>query len=231
MLAGYLPQDEWEKFLDKLDIDLEPAQAIKALTYKLVIGALVFVVLLFVWGAIAYTNFDYSDWNSDNFYIFFFIAFGIAVLVPLFSRVKISKVANAVKNKMKRTCDEYSNEYPLLAFQIKFDSVLIGGGGGDRGDHQYKTFNYIGIEMAPNAVPTAPVAGQFTGIPMMGMGPGGTGIGIMTPGVVTGPAPAPPADTGDGKSAAVRLQELNQLKELLSEEEYAEKKQQILDSV
>lgn len=232
MLAGYVPPNEWEDFVLKLDKALEPAQAAKDLSFKLMVFALVMIILMFIWTCVQFSTFSLTSSTSDDrWWIFFCIIGGLAIFVPLFIGLKMKKVTLEVKNVIKRICDEASNKYPQMSFQISFETVLISGGGGRGREPGFKTFNYIGVNMAPSALPQQPVPGQFPGIPLPMMAAGGV-YGGMPAMVVPPPASAPDASvasTGEAKSAVERLKELEAIKKMISEEDYQKKKAQILD--
>ena len=239
MLAGYIEPQQFENFCIELDKLLEPMQKVKNLTFNLMIFMIVLVVLMFIWTLVQYANFDATDYSwDDNFWVWWMVIGGLIVFVPLFCSLRISQVTNQVKNELKRLCDAESNKYPQIQFQVRFEAVLLGGGGGYGHGRQpgFKTFNYIEIQMAPSALPQNPVQGQFPGIPvpMMATAPGmvggvygGTHLQVPT-GVATTDAAG---QSGEPKSAAQRLAELETLKPMLSPQEYAAKKAEILDSL
>jgi len=149
--------------------------------------------------------------------------------VPVLT-LKMRKVSFEVRNAMKRVCDEDSNKYPLMTFQIRFESTLVGGSGAGEGDAHVRTYNFIEVEMAPSAVPTKPVEGQFTGIPMM-CGPIVMG-GVVANPTMTSPQPTQQEQQESAKKSPAQLRaELDTLKEYITDEEYATKKADFLSEV
>jgi uncharacterized membrane protein len=241
LLAGYIEPQAWESFCLALDQCLEPAQKIKNLTFNLMIFALVLLILMFIWTCVMYSSFERTSasWD-DSFWVWWIVIGGLTLFVPLFVLLKVKRVTFQVANELKRLCDAESNKYPQIQFQVRFEAVLMGGGGGalQAGrDVGFKTFNYIEIQMAPSAMPQNPVAGQYTGVPIPMVAAAGNGMvgGVYGGGVPMATIPSPAANGGDGgggaKTAAERFAELQALKPMLSDDEYKAKKAEILNSL
>jgi hypothetical protein len=199
--------------------------------------------LLFVWGCVLYTGFDITDadWD-DKFWIFFITMGALLISIPLAIKLMAAKTTNEVRNVLKRLCDDESNKYPQMSFQVRFETVIMGGGMGQDKSPGFKTFNYIEVNMAPSAMPQNPVPGQLPGIPfmpMMGMATAtGADIGGVYGGAMVAPPPPPtapvvPAPAGGGapQTATERLVQLAAIKGMLSEDEYNVKRQEILNSL
>lgn len=241
ILEGRLSSSQWNKFCDDLDTALKPAAKMR----KIMLGGMIVLPILFiVFGAASFITFVIQSQNSfDDFpnnggspnvlgsFIFLiigavvmFAGFGILMCVAVKSR-------NSISAGMRKVCDETSARHPGVSFHVRYESRLWSSGGYGYYDDGYghhhhhnnvhvSTTEYIEVYVADAA----------------------TNNNLQVPLVTATVAPSVPPKTyydpeaalGSGeqkKTPAERMRELEQMKGLLSDEEYQRKRAEIMSDV
>jgi hypothetical protein len=224
IVGGFIDPNDWEIFCNKLDVTLEPMQAVKNIQLCLVIGGISTIVIFFIWACVSYANLENNSSSNeyDSWWIYIVVIGGLLIFVPLFLKLYSTQKTHAIKNALKRVCDEESSKYPQMTFQLRFETFLGFGKGNSKNNVNARTFNYLEVIVAMTAMPQKPVAGQFMGVTQQ----------VFTPVIQVPSAQEGDVEVGGGsRSAAERLADLENIRGVLSAEQYEQKKQQILDSL
>ena len=223
IVGGFIDPNGWETFCNKLDVTLRPMQAVKNIQLYLVVGAISFIMIFFIWACVSFANVDsISSTDYDSWWIYFLVMGGLVIFVPLFLKVYMTKKTHEIKNALKRVCDEESSKYPQMTFQLRFETFIGLGRGNSKNNVNAKTFNYLEVIVAMTAMPQKPVAGQFVGVTQQ----------VFTPVIQVPSAQGGDVEVAGGNSSPTeRLAELENIRGMLSAEQYEKKKQQIIDSL
>mmetsp|Transcript_34717 Transcript_34717/g.75984 ORF Transcript_34717/g.75984 Transcript_34717/m.75984 type:complete len:250 (+) Transcript_34717:92-841(+) len=219
-MANYMSSAAWTSFCDKVDDALKPLDQVRRIS-RLTFVAFFALFLVFMILPILTISSDPSSGMN-----FPFIGFIIGPLLLMAGMIGMQcyakqKSTNALKG-LEAVCEDISKQYSQLSFHVRFDYILYGRYGGGYHGNQYHrnngphtmTTNYIEVSVADveaaSAVPT--------------YGDGGLGAPSAPPLVTASLA-------GEEKSAAERLRDLDEIRGMLSQEEYDRKRKEILDSV
>eukprot|EP00562_Extubocellulus_spinifer_P010824 CAMPEP_0178497212 /NCGR_PEP_ID=MMETSP0696-20121128/14559_1 /TAXON_ID=265572 /ORGANISM="Extubocellulus spinifer, Strain CCMP396" /LENGTH=249 /DNA_ID=CAMNT_0020125605 /DNA_START=14 /DNA_END=763 /DNA_ORIENTATION=+ len=219
-MANYMSSAAWTSFCDKVDDALKPLDQVRRIS-RLTFVAFFALFLVFMILPILTISSDPSSGMN-----FPFIGFIIGPLLLMAGMIGMQcyakqKSTNALKG-LEAVCEDISKQYSQLSFHVRFDYILYVVKAADitaistivnNGPHTMTT-NYIEVSVADveaaSAVPT--------------YGDGGLGAPSAPPLVTASLA-------GEEKSAAERLRDLDEIRGMLSQEEYDRKRKEILDSV
>ena len=132
------------------------------------------------------------------------------------------KRVHNVLQGLETICEDTSKQYSQLSFQVRFDYILRAVGGGYNGNQSNHNSGLIAlnyIEVNVTDIEASSVVSAYSY--------GDAGLG----GPSAFPLVAESLLGGEQKSAAVRLRDLDEMRGMLSQEEYDRKKKDILDSV
>lgn len=220
-LSQQMSTTAWNSFCDQIDAALEPLDKVKHIarvgTFVFFAGFLCFMVLPFVSFA---TSDPWSGGSSSSPTFLLFLVGPLILMVGLMgTQCWAASRGRAAMREVEAVCEDISKQYSALSFHVRFQYIVYGRYGGstyyagnNHNHHHHRgtsthTTNYIEVNIAD-------VESR-----------GDMGI-----------ASAPPLVTaslvgGTEKSAAERLSELDNIRGMLSEEEYERKRKEILDSL
>jgi len=207
-LLSYMSSNEWNYFCDTIDAALEPAMDFK----KNVMAGLRNAVSIIMLGMLVLVGVAASGilTPSDPGFIGIFLCWPVLIFVVLscfFKRFKAAELK--IKQNVANACAGQNGKTQGVTFMPKERITVHHNTRGRRGR---TAVTYIEC-----TVPSASIA--------MGNAPAATSIFDS---MASGFGATAPASSGGGRSAAERLQELEGIKALISEEEYNNKKNAIL---
>ena len=242
ILEGRLSTSQWNKFCDDLDTALKPAAKIrKAVLISMIVLPIIFIVL----SAISFITFVMQSQNSfNNFpknndppnvlgnFIFMiigaivtFVGFGILMCV-------VVKSSNSISKELRNVCDVMSAAHSGISFHVRYESRLwsSGYGGGYGYDDGYgHHHHHHNVHVSTT---------QYIEVYVADAGNTNLDVPIVTATATAAPSAPyydPEAALGSGeqkkKSPAERMRELDQMKGLLSDEEYQRKRAEIMSDV
>ena len=242
ILEGRLSTTQWNKFCDDLDTALKPAAKMrKAMLITMIVLPIIFIVLT----AISFITFAMQSQNSfNNFpnnndppnvlgsFIFMIIGAvvtfgGIGILICV-----ASKTSNSISKELRKACDEMSARHVGISFHVRYESRLWSSGYGGYGGYD----DGYGYHRNDLHVSTT----QYIEVYVADAGNNNLEVPIVTATTVAPSAPPKPyydpeaalgSDGQKKKSPAERMRELDQMKGLLSDEEYQRKRAEIMSDV
>jgi len=216
-LSPHMSGTAWTSFCDQIDIALEPLDKVKHIarvgTFAFLAGFLCFMIIPFVGLA---TSDPWSGGSTSPTFLIFLLGPLILMIGMMGTQCWAASRGRAAMREVEAVCEDISKQYSALSFHVRFEYIVYGRYGGYNhysNSHNYRstnthtrTTNYIEVNVAD-------VESR-----------GDMGI-----------ASAPPLVTasvlGTEKSAAERLVELDNIRGMLSDEEYDRKRKEILDSL
>lgn len=224
---------DWMAFCDKVDETLKPMEALKKKIRRIQIGLSVFAVCVMVSLVInTVISFQYEENREYRivpaFVVAGFLIIVVPVLVALPAGKKITAESDLIKEDLQRIINEQSARRPDVSFHLREDLETTfayeGTGSRNRIDNYtitQKALMYIECVIDNTLTATVPMGGEVEAT-------------IVTPVVTAFDTLAAEVGMNGRKehiSAAERLKELEATKDILSEEEYNQKKSAILASI
>ncbi len=239
ILEGRMTNSQWNRFCDDLDTALKPAAKIrKAMLISMIVLPIIFIVMT----AITFMTFMVMS-NSFIFVIIgaviMFAGFGILMCV-------VGKSRNSIETGLRKVCDETSARHSGLSFHVRYESRLwssggyVGGGGGYGGNGYYDNGYHDNIHVSTTEYIEVYVAdaGNNAIIYDNLEVPIATATATAAQAAPSAPSKAsydPEIALGSGeeqrRSPAERMRELDEMKGLLSDEEYQRKRAEIMSDV
>lgn len=228
-MTSHMSSSAWTSFCDKVDDELMPLDKIKRLsrigTVAFFLLFIVFMIAPFTWLASSGSSSD--PWDQPSFGGFW--AFLVGPLVLMAGMIGLScfaaqRARNALKG-VEGVCEDISKQYSALSFHVRFEYMVYGRHGGynnynnNNNIHHGRstiTTNYIEVNIADAEAQIA--------VPTFGESATTTTVMPSAPPIVT-------ATLAGKKTAADRLRDLDEMRDMLSREEYDRKRKEILDSV
>eukprot|EP00563_Minutocellus_polymorphus_P018020 CAMPEP_0197718488 /NCGR_PEP_ID=MMETSP1434-20131217/2627_1 /TAXON_ID=265543 /ORGANISM="Minutocellus polymorphus, Strain CCMP3303" /LENGTH=250 /DNA_ID=CAMNT_0043303151 /DNA_START=27 /DNA_END=779 /DNA_ORIENTATION=+ len=219
-LSSHMSTTAWNSFCDQIDAALQSLDKVKHIarvgTFVFFAGFLCFMVLPFV--SMAASDPWSGGGSSGPTFLIFLLGPLILMVGMMGTQCWAASRGRAAMREVEAVCEDISKQYSALSFHVRFEYIVYGRYGGSNyyagNNHNYHhrggsthTTNYIEVNIAD-------VESR-----------GDMGI-----------ASAPPLVTasvvrGTEKSAAERLGDLDNIRGMLSEEEYERKRKEILDSL
>mmetsp|Transcript_43919 Transcript_43919/g.92426 ORF Transcript_43919/g.92426 Transcript_43919/m.92426 type:complete len:255 (+) Transcript_43919:190-954(+) len=225
VLSGRMLDSEWKSFCDKMDEALEPASKGKrTMTIGLrstgAIGILLILSGFITFGMLATRSVNSFGESTSPFFGSIIFVSGMAVLsLGSMSFICYGRSeANKAKNGIRRVCEETSARHRGISFHVRDDVQFLGYS--RNGHANVRNTNYVEVSVSNNANITTPLAQGYASpsAPLYPMD--------MDPEVAVVAASAVAQ-----KSPAERLKELDQMKHLLTNYEYEQKRAEILSDV
>mmetsp|Transcript_6289 Transcript_6289/g.15632 ORF Transcript_6289/g.15632 Transcript_6289/m.15632 type:complete len:271 (+) Transcript_6289:115-927(+) len=241
VLSGHINDFAWKSFCDKMDEALKPTSAAKK---KMTIGSGITMGVGILFIIVGFITFGTQGMNSVNSFgesgspMIGFAIFGAGMAIMIIGGFGSSFYGNSVAVRMRdgirKVCEETSALHPGVSFHVRDevqfwgyrtrrnDRYGYGGGGYDRTADVTHT-NYIEVSVSNQAVGSAlPSA--------LGYAPPSAPAYIPVAAVAHQPE-ANVVVSGIAKTPAERMRELDQMKGLLTEGEYHQKRAEILSDV
>lgn len=244
ILDPYMPVNDWNTFCDEIDQALHPM----AIAMKIVMVAFglsfVSVLLVVVTGFLSFGNFD----ATISPFTFMFIPF-IFMLLAMGAMCYQMYRAHTTLSEIQKICAETSQRQPNLSFHVRYEyryshsynyygrrpNYVYGHHHAHHynphGHHSHaRTTNYIEVsinttgDVATGEAEIAVEPAVATPVVVDKVDP------IYVPATATAPVEDPYStlESGTKKSAKQRLEDLEKTKDLLTDEEYKEKRKEIL---
>lgn len=146
--------------------------------------------------------------NMSSLFISFFVAFAVIIVGSCVTRSYTISRREETIAEMNRVCEDTSRLHPGLSFHSRKDTQLYGSGRRLRARMYY----YLEVSVATSTSngPSAPISLAYT--------PETLAVGLAVPG-------------SQNKTPAQRMEELDTMRQFLSQEEYDRKKAEIVASV
>jgi len=217
-LSHQMSTTAWNSFCDQIDAALEPLDKVKHIarvgTFVFFAGFLCFMVLPFVSFA---TTDPWSGGSSSPTFLLFLIGPLILMVGMMGTQCWAASRGRAAMREVETVCEDISKQYSALSFHIRFEYIVYRRYGGYYAGNNYNHHHHRGTSTHTTNYIEVNIADVESR--------GDMGI-----------ASAPPLVTaslvgGTEKSAAERLSELDNIRGMLSEDEYERKRKEILDSL
>lgn len=213
VLSDYMSSYEWNTFCDSIDRALEPMQAVRTkMMWRNAFVGFMYLIIMITIPVMMMKN-PYFIYPGEPGFIIFCVLFPICIVFSFITafRYGLSKIESIVKD-LELVIETENAKRSDVKFALK-DNYMVGANTSQRRtsfSHIECTIPGLDIPMG-NVIPPAD-NNLFGRLPVFGTNQ------PISPGV-------------DGKSAAERLADLNQMKPMLTDEEYNQKRNEILASV
>ena len=168
------------------------------------------VVAMIIFGFIAFG--DYTSASSGM--PFFFVAF-LLVFLGGFASVCFSAAATRKMSEgLRKVCDDASTMHPDISFHVRYEHYIWGS----RRDANVSTTNYIEVYVSNNASAAAPIVQGY----VAPSAPALSAVAVVEPDIDV---------EGGKKTPAERMDDLDQMRGLLTDDEYQAKRAEILSDV
>uniref|UniRef100_A0A7S2E7T8 Uncharacterized protein n=1 Tax=Trieres chinensis TaxID=1514140 RepID=A0A7S2E7T8_TRICV len=217
ILNEHISTFAWNQFCDKIDQELHPMNKIRKVAGLMSCTCFaVFIIAPLATMISTFASTDPFSGRQPNI-IAFILGPLIAMVGLIATQVIAMKKANQVIEGVKRVCDEVSKQQPRLSFHVRFERHYYHRQHDNRtGSH---TTNYIEVIVAGGgAVPLG--TADMSALPYATNVTSNLGVPVVTSSVAV-----------PDRSPAERLANLEEMKPHLSEQEYAAKRNDILNSV
>lgn len=221
IMKGRVAESEWKFFCEQVDEHLQGLKNIKKCFY-IYVGIVVAGFLLTMVGIVL--SFQMSPFGSTAF-VLFLIPLGLMIGLIIFACF-LAKTANSTYEEVQRVCEEASKKQTLVSYHLRKDVVISGSG-----DHSNTHRNsYIEISISDTPIHQGTTTTNAYATP-------GSSSAYTT---MTAPSPysssaASPYVSNYASSSATstesRLRDLENIKHLLTSEEYRDKRADILATV
>ena len=222
-LSQHMSSTAWNSFADQIDAALEPLDKIKHIarvaTFVFIAGFLCFMILPFVSFA---TSDPWSGSSTGPTFLLFLIGPLILMGGMVATQCFAASRGRAAMREVEAVCEDISKQYSALSFHVRFEYFVYRRYGGYNSyGNNHTTYHHGGT----SSYTTNYIEVNIADVEARGVTRGDMGI-----------ASAPPLITasvvgGAERSAAERLAELDNIRGMLSDEEYDRKRKEILDSL
>ena len=222
VLDGRMTSHQWKTFCDDIDVSLEPVNKAARCTriFSFITLEAFLCAFLFMFATIGgvMTGGAPSN-NMSSLFITFIAAFAIIIVGSCVTRSYTTSRREEAIAEMNRVCEDTSRLHPGLSFHSRKDTQLYGNGRRLRA----RIYYYLEVSVATSTgVSPSAIALAYT--PETSVSPSAPIALAYTPEslAVTG---------SQDKTPAQRMEELETLRQFLSQEEYDRKKAEIMASV
>lgn len=233
IMENQMNQILWNQFCDEVDEALEPVNKAKKRLMTIMKLCGIFdvsmIILSFALFMSSFNNSSSSSGGSAAFLPFVFAVLSVFVMIPvnMWWAVKFSNQGLADLGKV---CDKASAQNPGISFHVREEQHLRTQGN----DVRVGRSNYIEVCVKSDAMTGTILPGEMQSTPIakaMAIGPVASSVPAFNPAVVAA-QPELDIESGTGKkSAAERMRSLDEMKGLLTEEEYQRKRAEILSDI
>mmetsp|Transcript_35203 Transcript_35203/g.84089 ORF Transcript_35203/g.84089 Transcript_35203/m.84089 type:complete len:251 (+) Transcript_35203:290-1042(+) len=210
VMDGHMTSHQWTTFCDEIDESLKPVNKAARCTrvFSFVTLAAFGCVFLFMFASIGRAMTGGVTSNMSSLFISFFVAFAVIIVGSCVTRSYTISRREETIAEMNRVCEDTSRLHPGLSFHSRKDTQLYGSGRRLRARMYY----YLEVSVATSTSngPSAPISLAYT--------PETLAVGLAVPG-------------SQNKTPAQRMEELDTMRQFLSQEEYDRKKAEIVASV
>ena len=217
-LSQHMSSTAWNSFCDQIDKALEPLDKIKHIariaTFVFIAGFLCFMIIPFVSFA---TSDPWSGSSTGPTFLLFLIGPLILMGGMVATQCFAASRGRAAMREVEAVCEDISKQYSALSFHVRFEYFVYRRYGGYNSyGNNHTTYHHGG---------TSTHTTNFIEVNIADVEARGD-MGI---------ASAPPLVTasvvGGAERTAERLAELDNIRGMLSDEEYDRKRKEILDSL
>ena len=247
ILSGHITSADWTTLCDNLDEALKPSSGIKKLAYAWnVVVPLVFILFV-MFGFLGFA----SDQNNFKWPSIF-----IAVLIVIIGNGVVLVIKSVQKNKIKKKlieiCDQATASHQGISFHVRYE-MRIGkknsGCGSGESDHdcdcsdERRRQDHIEVCVAPIAVAASSTM-YSSSPPPVAVAEAYVVPNAFAPFTTTDTPSAPPKSAvvhpyddpempivREKKTAEERMKDLDQMKHIITEEEYYRKRAEILSDI
>jgi len=205
ILNPYMQDHEWEAFCDDIDAAMESVA--KAMKCAMIFFGMTFATFCLVFLITFVVGFLLRSFITGAFFVLPVVSMFLAIGSILNAAAKSSKALG----DMNRICKEASDRHPSLTFRVRYERYHYGYSFRTSGRRhpRTQTDHYIEVSVAEEAVvPTVQA--------------------VVLP---TEPISASAVEEGTAQTAQERMNDLESVKHLLSDEEYERKRAEIIASI
>jgi len=244
ILSGLVTDEQWNSFCERCDAALKPIEVVKNVNLAFLLISAILLLVMLIGGLVLLadaSNF-YKNNSDERFWIFMLTTAGFIVIGGIAVTVWGKKKAFEVRAALRRVCDDVSAEHPHVSFHVKFEAFTLFRGR----EANTMVLNYIEVNIkdpeggggaGPQVVVNINTPGATTEVEDAQTEEAATtAVPVVKGMVIPEQAVDNEEDCGndnaeESRTAAERLAQLEGLKGILTEEEYNEKRKEILATV
>ncbi|KAL7547580.1 hypothetical protein ACHAWF_010871 [Thalassiosira exigua] len=228
----------WTKFCDELDEALKPATKLRkcVLGYFMVFGFLAvgMVIFSFVSFSRTSTSFDFDSTSSPFLSFLPILIVFLLLMVGMFGTMCFAaRTTGRVNDGLRKVCEDTTARYPGISFHVRYETHYwhnYNTLGSDNNVHHHnvrrETINYIEVNVSGDTENATPAVGYVAPLAPVIAVPSAP---VMTAAVALS---EPEVKLGAGaRTPAQRMGELDEMRGLLSEDEYHRKRAEIMSDV
>lgn len=233
LLSGAMSESEWTSFCDKIDETLAPTNSLRQQALRLLLSLLLtMVIVIFIYSLITSIGFSIGFRSSSGilyvmYNVFWFIGIVIILVVNYRRVLPVFQKLQQNKNDFEQICKDETKKRPNVLFHVK-DELLSIGSGENRTSIYYIecTVRTMGLgRHTGSQAPPPPVAPTSLFDPKINDEPE-----VAVPSIVI-PFVAAVAVSSGEVDVADRLKRLDAINDIITEEEYTQKRKEILAEI